>query len=123
MAGGSKRLRPVLCVLGWLAAAGGEPASALLPVPLPVLRAAASLELLHAFALIHDDVMDGSDLRRGRPTVHRPWPPLSLPATPRPRKDWGKGWRSWSGIWRSPCRTVCSTVRVCRRTPSYPHST
>lgn len=65
VAGGGKRLRPVLSILGWQAAGGdGE-------VPEPVVLAAASLELFHAFALIHDDVMDDSDLRRGRPTVHR----------------------------------------------------
>jgi geranylgeranyl diphosphate synthase type I len=36
-----------------------------------LLSAAASLEVLHASALIHDDVMDSSDLRRGRPAAHR----------------------------------------------------
>jgi geranylgeranyl diphosphate synthase type I len=36
-----------------------------------MLRAAASLELFHTFALIHDDIMDASDTRRGRPTIHR----------------------------------------------------
>ncbi|WP_234430826.1 polyprenyl synthetase family protein [Streptomyces sp. NRRL F-4489] len=64
--GGGKRLRPVLCVVGWHATRGlGEPA------PEVVGRVAASLEMFHAFALIHDDVMDDSDRRRGRPTVHR----------------------------------------------------
>lgn len=59
-----KRLRPQLCVAGWLAGGGQGDRSAVLPV-------AATLELFHAFALIHDDVMDASDLRRGRPTAHR----------------------------------------------------
>ncbi len=36
-----------------------------------ILRAAASLELLHASALVHDDLMDASDTRRGRPATHR----------------------------------------------------
>ncbi|MET9295921.1 polyprenyl synthetase family protein [Streptomyces sp. NPDC003077] len=63
LTGGGKRLRPVLCCCGWRAAGGGDLA--------PVLSAAASLELFHTFALIHDDVMDRSDTRRGRPTVHR----------------------------------------------------
>ncbi|WP_274563343.1 polyprenyl synthetase family protein [Streptomyces spiramyceticus] len=62
---GGKRLRPLLSVLGWQAAAPG------CRVPAAVLRVAASLELFHAFALIHDDVMDDSDLRLGHPTVHR----------------------------------------------------
>ncbi|MGW3228726.1 polyprenyl synthetase family protein [Kitasatospora sp. NPDC001095] len=62
---GGKRLRPQLCVLGWQAAGGAWPA------PAPVVRAAASLEMFHAFALLHDDVMDDSDSRRGRPTAHR----------------------------------------------------
>ncbi|MFE6977160.1 polyprenyl synthetase family protein [Streptomyces sp. NPDC057682] len=61
---GGKRLRAHLCLAGWKAGGGcGDRAL--------VLRVAASLELFHASALIHDDVMDGSDLRRGRPTAHR----------------------------------------------------
>ncbi|KOV81012.1 polyprenyl synthetase family protein [Nocardia sp. NRRL S-836] len=63
---GGKRIRPVLCLLGWQATAGhtGEP-------PAEVVRVAAALEMFHAFALIHDDVMDRSDTRRGAPTAHR----------------------------------------------------
>ncbi|GAA3909903.1 hypothetical protein GCM10023084_72520 [Streptomyces lacrimifluminis] len=61
---GGKRLRPALCVIGWNAAADEPPTGA-------VLQAAASLEMFHAFALIHDDVMDSSDTRRGHPTTHR----------------------------------------------------
>lgn len=61
---GGKRLRPVFCYLGWLGA-GGDPDEP------GALTAAAALELLHAFALVHDDVIDASALRRGRPTVHR----------------------------------------------------
>ncbi|SHN45561.1 polyprenyl synthetase family protein [Cryptosporangium aurantiacum] len=60
---GGKRLRPLFAY--WGARAAGAPDDETL------IRAAASLELLHAFALIHDDVMDGSDLRRGRPSAHR----------------------------------------------------
>jgi geranylgeranyl diphosphate synthase type I len=61
---GGKRLRPLLCCVGYSAITGQDP-------PPAVLRAAASLELFHAFALIHDDVMDCSDTRRGSPTLHR----------------------------------------------------
>lgn len=53
--GGGKRLRPVLCVLGSHAAGGDG------TVPEPVVCAASSLELFHAFALIHDDIMDDSE--------------------------------------------------------------
>lgn len=63
-AAGGKRIRPLLCVVGWHAA-GAEGDDGVL------LRWAASLELFHLFALIHDDVMDDSDSRRGRPSVHR----------------------------------------------------
>jgi geranylgeranyl diphosphate synthase type I len=61
---GGKRLRPVFCYWGWIAA-GGDPDSSV------ILRIGAALELFHAFALIHDDIIDASQLRRGRPTVHR----------------------------------------------------
>jgi geranylgeranyl diphosphate synthase type I len=61
---GGKRLRPTFAHWGWRGAAGPAPAVD------PVLPAFAALELLHAFALIHDDVMDGSATRRGRPTAH-----------------------------------------------------
>lgn len=59
-----KRLRPLLCVAGWQAA--GAPGD----VP-TILRVAAALELFQTFALIHDDVMDDSDSRRGQPSAHR----------------------------------------------------
>jgi geranylgeranyl diphosphate synthase type I len=58
-----KRLRPVFCYWGFVGA-GGDPADP------AVIDAGAALELLHASALIHDDIMDGSALRRGRRTVH-----------------------------------------------------
>jgi geranylgeranyl diphosphate synthase, type I len=64
LAAGGKRIRPVLCVTGWQAVSHQVP-------PPMVFRVAASLELFHAFALIHDDIMDNSTIRRGRPTAHR----------------------------------------------------
>jgi geranylgeranyl diphosphate synthase, type I len=60
---GGKRLRPAFCYWGHRAA-GGPDSDAL-------VRAAASLELLQACALVHDDVIDASDTRRGAPSVHR----------------------------------------------------
>jgi len=62
---GGKRLRPAFCAWGWIAVAG-EPAEAG-----PLVRAAASLDVLHVSALVHDDVMDASDTRRGIPAAHR----------------------------------------------------
>ncbi len=61
---GGKRLRPSMLLLA-AEAAGGE-ALALAP-------AAVSIELVHNFTLIHDDIMDNADVRRGRPTVHKIW--------------------------------------------------
>ncbi|MFF1412284.1 polyprenyl synthetase family protein [Streptomyces sp. NPDC058289] len=63
---GGKRLRPAFCVSGYLAAGGTADAED----TETVVAAAAALELLHVFALIHDDIMDNSDTRRGTPTVH-----------------------------------------------------
>jgi geranylgeranyl diphosphate synthase type I len=60
---GGKRLRPGFCHLGWMAAGG-------IPLAPPALDAGVAIELLHAFALLHDDVMDGSPTRRGAPSAH-----------------------------------------------------
>lgn len=61
---GGKLIRPLLTVIGWVAAGGKGDRR-------PVVQVAASLEMFHAFTLIHDDVMDESDTRRGRRTAHR----------------------------------------------------
>lgn len=58
---GGKCLRSTFVYLGWLCGAPRDRAA---------LRAAASFELLHAFALLQDDVMDGAQERRGRPAAH-----------------------------------------------------
>jgi geranylgeranyl diphosphate synthase type I len=60
---GGKRLRPAFCYWAWRASGGADDAK--------MAWAAASLELFQAAALIHDDLMDGSDTRRGTPSVHR----------------------------------------------------
>jgi geranylgeranyl diphosphate synthase type I len=62
---GGKRLRPTFAYWGWRGVAGPDQ-----PVE-PILPALAALELMHTFALVHDDVMDRSDTRRGAPTAHR----------------------------------------------------
>jgi geranylgeranyl diphosphate synthase type I len=61
---GGKRLRPQFCYWGWHGAGGLEQDVD------TVIHAAASLEIFHAFALIHDDIMDMSRTRRGRPSLH-----------------------------------------------------
>src|SRR5215472_18324204 len=60
---GGKRLRPAFCYWGWRAAGGDDCPE--------IFAAASALELLQASALVHDDVMDASDTRRGKPAVHR----------------------------------------------------
>lgn len=60
---GGKRLRPVFAYWGWRAVATRQAGP-------QVLLLFAALELLHASALVHDDVIDGSATRRGRPTTH-----------------------------------------------------
>ncbi|MFD1236789.1 polyprenyl synthetase family protein [Pseudonocardia benzenivorans] len=62
--GGGKRIRPTFAWWGWRGA-GGDPAAAG-----AALRAVSALELLQACALVHDDLIDDSATRRGRPTVH-----------------------------------------------------
>ena len=58
-----KRFRSIFALIGYLGA-GGE----LKP---EIYRACAALEFLQASALIHDDLMDGSDTRRGKPAIHK----------------------------------------------------
>src|SRR5436189_194906 len=72
---GGKRLRPAFCYWGWRGAGGADDEA--------IVTVATSFELLHACAIIHDDVMDASDLRRGRPSVHQQFASLHR----------GAGWR------------------------------
>ncbi len=60
---GGKRLRPQFCYWGYRATGRADAER--------IIHAAAALELLQACALVHDDVIDGSDTRRGAPAVHR----------------------------------------------------
>ncbi len=62
--GGGKRLRPTALLLA-AEAVGGKPEN--------LLPAALAVELVHNFTLIHDDIMDEADLRRGLTTVHKKW--------------------------------------------------
>ena len=59
-----KRIRPILVILSCQAVGGKEE---------DCLDAAIAVEILHNFTLVHDDIMDQDDLRRGRQTVHKKW--------------------------------------------------
>lgn len=61
---GGKRLRPVLTLTA-SEAVGGDPKK--------VVKSATALEILHTFTLVHDDIMDQDDSRRGTETVHKTW--------------------------------------------------
>lgn len=61
---GGKKIRPSMVVLSAVAV-GGAPEEA--------LKTAAAVELIHTFSLIHDDIMDADDMRRGEPSVHVVW--------------------------------------------------
>jgi len=60
---GGKRIRPLFCFWGYRAAGG--------VLGTEIARAGAAIELLHTCAIIHDDVLDGSERRRGEPASHR----------------------------------------------------
>jgi len=85
VAHGGKRLRPAFCFWAFVGA-GGDPDDP------DVTDLAAAIELLHAFALVHDDVMDGSAVRRGAPTVH-----TAFAAGHRARGDHGEARRFGEG--------------------------
>jgi geranylgeranyl diphosphate synthase type I len=74
-----KRLRPAFVYWGYRGAGG--PATG--PAADAAVKAACSVELLHVCALIHDDIMDGSEVRRGRPAMHVGFAGLHR----------GRGWR------------------------------
>lgn len=62
---GAKRLRPMLLYHGYRASDGKDEDA--------ILDAALSIELIHNYLLVHDDVIDEDDLRRAQPTIHRRW--------------------------------------------------
>lgn len=62
---GGKRLRPELCLLTYNLFSD--------KIDKPVLYPALALEIFHGFTLIHDDIMDQAELRRGQQTVYRKW--------------------------------------------------
>lgn len=61
---GGKRIRPILALIACQASCG---------TPNPAIPAALAVEMFHNFTLLHDDVMDNSPTRRGKPSVHKKW--------------------------------------------------
>jgi len=60
---GGKRLRPILMIIGYKLYGGKDEKE--------IIKAASSIELIQSYLLIHDDIIDDSDLRRGKPTLHK----------------------------------------------------
>ncbi|MGC9495880.1 polyprenyl synthetase family protein [Streptomyces sp. WG7] len=91
-AGHGKRLRAAFCYWGWRAA--GQPDSDAL------VRAAAAMELVHAAAIVHDDLIDDSALRHGLPTVHVALEAVLTAASEAIRETHPESARDpWSGPW------------------------
>lgn len=68
---GGKRFRARFCFWGWRAIAGLNPDNDEARTDHPIFDLASALEVFHAAALVHDDIMDNSDTRRGEPAAHR----------------------------------------------------
>ncbi len=62
---GGKRLRPAVCMAAYAALSGKDVHE--------VISQACAIEMFHNFTLLHDDVMDRAEVRRGKPTVHVKW--------------------------------------------------
>ncbi|MBD5233496.1 MAG: polyprenyl synthetase family protein [Bacteroidales bacterium] len=62
---GGKRVRPAVCMATYAALSGRDPHE--------IINQACAIEMFHNFTLLHDDVMDRAEVRRGRPTVHVKW--------------------------------------------------
>src|SRR5215470_12746411 len=92
---GGKRLRPAFCYWGWRGAGG--------PDCPEIIKAAAALELLHAGALIHDDLMDASDTRRGQPSVHRQFE----------ARHAGRGWHGSAGAFGMGMAILLGDLLIC----------
>jgi geranylgeranyl diphosphate synthase, type I len=92
---GGKRLRPAFCYWGWRGAGG--------PDGPEIIKAAAALELLHAGALVHDDLMDASDTRRGQPSLHRQFE----------ARHAGRGWHGSAGAFGMGVAILLGDLLIC----------
>ena len=77
MLSGGKRFRALFCFWSW-AGYRSEVTEADLSIDSPIVSVAAALEMFHAAALVHDDLLDQSDTRRGQPAIHKRFESLHL---------------------------------------------
>ncbi len=71
MLAGGKRFRALFCFWSWAGYQPTEVSEADLSLDSPIVGVAAALEMFHAAALVHDDLLDQSDTRRGQPSIHK----------------------------------------------------
>lgn len=93
---GGKRVRANFVYWGWQSVVAARPeahhttGSEIDPHFPPVVKAASAIELFHAAALVHDDIIDDSDTRRGRPSAHKSFEALHRDS------EWAGDARRWS---------------------------
>ena len=78
MLAGGKRFRALFCFWSWAGYQGAEINEHDLSLDSPIVGVAAALEMFHAAALVHDDLLDQSDTRRGQPAIHKRFEALHL---------------------------------------------
>jgi geranylgeranyl diphosphate synthase, type I len=75
---GGKRFRALFCFWSWAGYQKTEVQLADLSIDSPIVGVAAALEMFHAAALVHDDLLDQSDTRRGQPAIHKRFETLHI---------------------------------------------
>lgn len=68
---GGKRFRALFCFWAWAGYQKSDVSDASISLDSPIVGVAAALEMFHAAALVHDDILDQSDTRRGQPAIHK----------------------------------------------------
>ena len=104
---GGKRFRALFCYWSFASTLGSETNSDELNADSPIVGVAAALEMFHAAALVHDDLLDQSDTRRGAPSIHKRFERKigsELPTRIRQNALRGNGW-AISRCFRRKCCT------------------
>jgi geranylgeranyl diphosphate synthase type I len=78
MLAGGKRFRALFCYWSWAGYQPSEITEQDLSIDSPIVGVAAALEMFHAAALVHDDLLDQSDTRRGKPSIHKKFEGLHI---------------------------------------------